>query len=233
MTEPTVEVLAPENLSERGQLTSHANSYLRLAEDMVIETEQDFLTADKLRQEGMTQRKKIEAHHKPRIDQAHKLHRGLISDMNIFYVPIEKARKLFGDKMTVFRAGQRKIQLAVEVAQEKERADEQARLTKLAEDKRVEQARVSEAKGNKVEADAILETPAEVHQVPVGPISQPAVPKSQTKFKDTWDVIVINPAEVPEDYKDINQGRLDKFARLMKGKVQIAGCRIDTRTIPC
>lgn len=227
------EYISPE--TETQELTKDGGDYLQIAQNFQILNEQDYVSADSFNANGKEQIKKIEAHCDPRIKQAHEMHKGLLADKNKFLEPIQQARRIIGGKMSTFQAEQKAIRLKEEAEQRKKAlAEEKERKEQELERKRIEAQQLQEA-GREEEAKAVLYAPDPLENSPVSaPIAQPAVPKTQTKFRTSWDVRVIDLDKVPDEFiihtADIQliKARVKSY----KGKIEIPGCIITEKKTP-
>jgi hypothetical protein len=228
------EYIAPENKTETEELEVSGSDYLDTARAFLIQNERDYISADTFNTNGKEQIKKIEAHCDPRIKTAHELHKDLLGDKNKFLEPIKQARRVIGHKMSIYMEEQKRIRLVKEaedrkVALQKEQDRKEAELQR----KRVESQQLKEA-GRHEESQAVLYAPDPMQNTPVAkPISQPAVPKTETKFRIGWNVDVIDLDKVPDEFiihtADIQliKARVKSY----KGKIEIPGCLItETKT---
>ena len=180
-----------------------------------------------------SKQKKIKTHCDPRIAQAHTLHRDLCEDKNVFLDPINEAMGIVKMKMKDYKRNQ-----------ERKKAEEDARLRKIAlekqkeaddkrkaaeEEKRLAEANVLEGQGRPQEAELVVSAPdPEEHKPIPAPISQPAVPKTKTRLTKDWRITVLDINLVPRELTDVNYARAKARVRSFgDGKVEIPGLLIE------
>jgi hypothetical protein len=125
------------------------------------------------------------------------------------------------DELTInYEAEQERIareaQAKAEEAARKEREKAEAKAKELEAQGRPEKAQAMQAK-----ADAV-----------VTPIIAPAIPKvagQSTQAK--WYAEVVNFSALPDDYKMVDQSKLDKVAQATKGQINISGVLFKSRKI--
>lgn len=111
--------------------------------------------------------------------------------------------------------------------QDRKRREEEARLRekarKQAEEEQLRAAEEAEARGDKDEAEAIIN---EEPFIPP-PVVKDDTPKVQgVAFRTTWKFRVINLAKVPDEYKMADEKKIGAVVRALKEKTNIPGIEI-------
>jgi len=206
-----------ERLAVRGE------SFLALAESMPIETDEDFQHADKLVTEGQDYIKGVKSFMNPHIERAHIAHKELTGDRNILIGPFEKGAKLLGGKMATYNHKR-------EMEKQKEREEAFAK-AKAEQDSACEaQAKELEETGEKEAATAVREMKETAVPVPVDKLSDHLM--SNTKFKTDWISSITTPLEVPREYLVVDEAKIQKMVRVMKGNISIPGVSIIEKQVP-
>lgn len=107
--------------------------------------------------------------------------------------------------------------------QERIRADQQAKLdaqARKARERKLEQARKAEEAGRAERAAALIQQA----QVVVAPVIQSAAPKQAgTYMLEVWHARVVDADLIPNDYKIIDDPKIQKVAKATKGSITIPG----------
>jgi len=206
-----------ERLSVRGE------SFLALAESMPIETDEDFQHADKLVTEGQDYIKGVKSFMNPHIERTHRAHKELTGDRKILIDPFEKGTKLLGGKRATYNYKR-------EAEKNKEREETIAK-AKAEQDAACEaQAKELEEAGAKEAAGTVREMKETAVPVPVDKLSDHLM--SNTKFKTDWISSIKNPQEVPREYLIVDEAKIQKVVRVMKGNISIPGVSIIEKQVP-
>lgn len=206
-----------ERLSVRGE------SFLALAESMPIETDEDFQHADKLVTEGQDYIKGVKSFMNPHIERAHIAHKELTEDRNIVIGPFEKGTKLLGGKMATYNHKR-------EMEKQEEREEAFAKAKAEQDDACEAQAKELEAAGEKEAANAVREMKETAVPVPIDKLSDHLM--SNTKFKTDWISSITSPLEVPREYLIVDEAKIQKMVRVMKGNISIPGVSITEKQVP-
>jgi len=208
---------------KKNRFSESGGKFLVLAQGMPIESDEDFQHADKLVTQGKDYIKGVKELLDPHVKRAHEAHRELSGDRNALVQPFEKATKLLGDKMA-------KYNYERELEKQKERNDAIEK-AKAEQDVACEaQAKELEDAGEKEAAQAVLEMKETAVSVQVDKSSDHLM--SNTKFKTDWISSVIDPESVPRQYLMIDEAKIQRVARAMKGNIKIAGVSIEEKQTP-
>ena len=207
----------------KGRLSVRGQSFLALAESMPIETDEDFQHADKLVTEGQDYIKGVKAFMNPHIERAHTAHKELTGDRKMLIDPFEEGTKLLGGKMASYNYKRE--------MEKQEKREEVMANAKAEQDASCEaQAKELEESGQKEAANAVREMKETAVPVHVDKISDHLM--SNTKFKTDWISAITNPQEVPHEYLRVDEAKIQKMARVMKGNISIPGVFITEKQVP-
>lgn len=217
---------------EKQELTNKGYRFLEMAKGLAVTDDESLLKADDLNTMGAREIKLIEAFINPHIRRANDVHKALTQDRAKMMEPIKQGKRLIGGKMAEYRNEQeRKLKKEqARLAEEARKKEEEAK--KAEEDRRLAEAQTLADQGRKEEAEAILNAPAPAPKQFIAPPPSIVVPKTNTSFREKWEAEVFDKALVPEEYKIVDQGALNKVAQATKGKAQIPGCRMICKQIP-
>ena len=208
---------------QKGRLSVRGKSFLALAESMPVATDEDFQHADKLVTEGQDYIKGVKAFMNPHIERAYIAHKELTGDRKMLIDPFEKGTKLLGGKMASYNYKR-------EMEKQKEREESIAK-AKAEQDSACEaQAKELEEAGEKAAAHAVKEMKETAVPVPVDKASDHLM--SNTKFRTDWVSSITNPQEVPREYLVVDEAKIQKMVRVMKGNISIPGVFITEKQVP-
>lgn len=208
---------------QKVRLSASGGSFLALAESMPIESDEDFQHADKLVTEGQDYIKGVKALMNPHIDRAHIAHKELTSDRKKLIDPFEKATKLLGGKMATYNYNR-------EEAKRKEREEAEMKAKAEQEAACEAQAKELEEAGEKEAAEAVREMKETAVPVQVDKASDHLM--SNTKFKADWISTITDPQAVPREYLIVDEAKIQKMVRAMKGDIKIPGVFITEKQVP-
>jgi hypothetical protein len=143
--------------------------------------------------------------------------------------------------MAAYEAEQARIRRAAELAVQRERerleaeerarvAVEERRLRQEEEDRRLAEASAAEAIGDTVRAEAIVSAPIVTAPVVPRPVFVAPPPVQVTKaegvsFREEWDFEVTNAAVIPREYLSVDEVKIRRVVKAMKGQTNIPGVR--------
>jgi len=190
------------------------------AERLMIKTQDDFSAAGELRKRA-----------KGKIKQLEEIRKGITvpldnakaAVMALFKPPTEKLNEIIGKVDTLTIAYTDEQDRIAREAQAK--AEEEAR---KAREKAEAKAKEFEAKGNGKKAEEWKEKAETV----VAPVITAATPKVAGQFiQERWYAEVIDFKALSDDYKIVDQSKLDKVAQATKGKINITGVKFYSKKI--
>jgi hypothetical protein len=249
MTTAAVAVVTPEERAEReregAQLVVQANGLA------ITDAYSYTAAAAWLRDALVPMKRKIQETFRPRIQQAHALHKGLCDDERRFLSPVEGAERVVKAKLAAWEEAEtrRRQEAAAAARREQERLEAEARaqalavearLRKEAEDQRIAEAAQLEQRGDQVGATKLLEAPVPVPVVtpaavfaPVPPVA--SAPKVEgVSYAETWSAEVTDLAllvkavaagEAALTLLQPNTAALNGLARSLKGAMAVPGVR--------
>lgn len=224
MTTALAEVIDATEQEEMEQNSRATESFLVAANQFDIASQDDYLSADKLRADLMEHKKKIEAAINPHIERAHKTHKELCNEKNEQVKPLEEARKILGQKMAKYQS-----------EQERKRMEEQRRI-ESEEKKKRDEAALKEAaelaeQGREEEANAVLNKAVSAPVVTT-PVVSAALPKTKTRFRIKYAVEVIDASHVPDHYKVVDVKLIEQTVKARSGDIKIPGVKITEEKVP-
>lgn len=205
------------------EFLTRINLFSMFAKDLLINSVETYSQADQKITEGEHIKKALKAKLDPVVSERHKAHKEATKFRSSMIDPIENSSQVLMTKMKVFQKAQDE-----KIAEEKRKLEAQAK--EKQESECLKQAEEMEKAGESKEAiNAVLElaedpTP-EVH------IATPIL-RSKTSFTPSWDIEVVNEAEVPEQYiiRTINIKAIKQIVNDKKGDIQIPGIKIEETT---
>ena len=200
MSTAIVPIVTPEERAERERESA---SLVIQAGALAIETHEIYTEAATwLRDVILPMKRKITDTFRPRISQAHALHKGLCDDERRFLTHVEGAERVVKGKLAAYDQTQADLRRAADQAAQRERerlereareqaAAEQRRLTAEAEDRRLAEAAAMEARGDGAAATRLLEAPIAVPIVMPAPVFAPvpmaaAATVAGVSYRDSW-----------------------------------------------
>jgi hypothetical protein len=189
--------------------------------------------------------REVESSFGPLAKAAHEAHRKIVAERDRLKGPAETLKRDAGLLGHACNAELKRREEEQRQAQERERqrlqkiADDEAeaertRLQKIADDERLAQAEQAELVGDHDTAAKLIEAPVVVPEVRAAPVFVPPplrlAPeiKGQT-FTEDWVFEVTNAALVPREYLMLDEVKIGKVVRAMKGTTNIPGIRAITR----
>jgi hypothetical protein len=248
MTEPTaIAIITPE---ERAENERTGQDLIADANARTIANAEDFTAAARWLQDVcIPLKKKVQDTFRPRIQQAHALHKGLLEDEKKFLGPIERAELLVRAKLTGYENEQRRKQREAEDARQRQQQEleaaerlrvlqENERKRKEAEDRQLAQAVDAEKRGDVETAQRLIEAPVEVPVVAPKPVFAPPAPVlgapkvAGVSFTDVWDFELENLDEVPREYLKLDEQKVRAVVKALKDKTAIPGIKAVSRRSP-
>jgi len=241
-----VAIVTPEERAEReregAQLVVQANTFLIASAETYAEA------ATWLRDVIVPLKRRITETFRPRIQQAHQLHKGLCDDERRFLAPVEGAERVLKGKLTTWDEAQAHQRREAEAAAQRERERleqaarrqaeaEQRRLQAEAETRRLEEASALEARGDGAAAVRLLEAPIPVPLVVAAPVFMPApapapAPKVEgISFREDYDFEILDAAVIPREYLMPDEKKIRGVVRAMRASTNIPGVRAFSRRV--
>jgi len=214
---------------QKQELTQKGQKFLELCQELSVIDNDTLLTADDLVTRGAREIKLIKAFIDPHIDRANKAHKALTQDRLKMIAPIKSGQAGLQQKMRVYKEEQDRLRKIEEAKVHAEAHKKQEETQKVEEDRRLAEAERLEKEGRNEEAESVIDAPIPVAKQYIAPVVQNNTPKLNTIFIDKWEADVFNEALVPDEYKIINQGMLNRRAQDTKGMISIPGCRMVNR----
>lgn len=187
---------------------------------------------------------------RPRIQQAHELHKGLLADERRFLGPVLDAERLVRGRCATYEQAVEDQRKAAEAAARREQerleaeerarvAAEQKRLQAEAEERRLAEAAKAEEAGDKATAERLISAPVVVPAVAPRPVFVPppsiAAPKAEGySSRDAWSAEVTNlmalvkavaAGKAPLSYLKADEVALNGVARALKNAMNVPGVK--------
>ena len=208
--------------------TADVNPIVTAANALTVSTQEEAEAGAAMSLQIRTMIGRVNAHHDPIIQAAHRTHKAAKAAAATFLTPLKTAKAIVGDKVGAWQAEQRRIeaarvakeraeQQAAQIAAEKQREEEQAERTRLA----------AEAEAlNEPEAAEVLRAEPEPLPPPV-PVAvvQPVHKITGMRTTERWHAEVVNFALVPRRYLMADQKILDAEARRCKESFSVPGVK--------
>lgn len=157
----------------------------------------------------------------PLIEKAHQTHKEAISKRDKYLKPLLALEQLINLRRTTWITEQERVQ-----------KEEQLRLEREAEKKRQDalaKANAARASGNEAKAEKYESKASEI----ITPIAPPkVVPVTGASYRDDWYAVVVDEKLVPREYLIVDEQKLNKIAKAVKGTLQIPGVQFQSRKIP-
>lgn len=208
------------------EIEQEAISIREEIQDLVITDQPSYDLAVERRTAAVKWLKNAEAFFKPPIEDAHRLHKKLIAQMNAVINPTQSAITKINSALIAWDREQEKLRL-----QKQREAEEAAR--KEAEERRLAEALAMEAAGMEAESvQQMLDTPIK----DIAPVVAEATyeKSSAVIYRDNWDGVCddlwkLVKAAAKDKSKlallQINQQALRQMAKSLKELMDIPGCR--------
>ena len=210
-------------VEQENKMTARGGQFVALAETLTIEDDTDYKLADGLISEGVDFIKNVKLLLDPHIKRAHEAHRALTSDRKRLTEPVENATKTLGKRMGAYN--HKRIQEEndrLEAERAKAQAEQEESCIKIAAD--------LEKSGETAAADAVMDMAADPVEVPETP-DKPVL-LSRTKYRTDYISKVVVPNLVPREYLIVDEAKIQKIVRAMKGEIKIPGIQIDQVQVP-
>jgi hypothetical protein len=197
------------------ELSNSAKRMLAQAQAMEVTTAAEYEEAATVLQNLTAREKEVEARKAELWDPLAKLTRGVQALFNPPLKVLDQAKKLISSKMGAYALEQRNIALAAQ-----QRADQEA---EDARQKLLAKAERAADDGNRARAD-VLEARAESIQAPTIEADIPKV--SGVQLRERWLFEVTDEAEVPEEYRSVDEVKIRAAVNTYHDKLEIPGVRI-------
>ncbi len=194
------------------EVEKKALSMVDRAKGLTITSNEEFAVADGFCVALKELEKEIIDHHKDVKEKAWEAHKAAVAAEKKALEPVQEARRIAKGKMGEWHE-----------EQERKRREEEDRLRreakKKADDEAIAAAAKAEANGDKKQAEAILNTPAQ----PAPVVLPKATPKTTTTFRTVWKFRVENPNLIPKEYLTPDLTKIGNVIRASQGAIQIPG----------
>lgn len=164
--------------------------------------------------------KMAEAFFKPMVDSAFQAHKTVCDRRNQVLDPLKQAKEFIKGLMSSYDLEQRKKR---EEAERKARAEAEEKERKKKAELEVK-AKEAEAKGNTEKAEALRDKAENLFVEPKSVAAQAEKPQGISN-RVTFDVVILDPKLVPEEYKIVDVAALKKVALATKGKITVPGVK--------
>jgi len=197
------------------QIETALNNFQTEAKTFVIVTDDHYNDAGEKLKQANRIAVTIDSTFDPIIKKAHEAHKQALNTKKTFSEPLIVAINRIKETMIGY-----KKKKDAEAEAERRRLDAIAR--KEQEEKQIRDAQDLADQGRTQEAEATLDQ--NVFVAPAVVESAPVV--SGISYRETWKVVIENPALVPREYCIPDEKAIGAIARSMKGRVQIPGVEI-------
>ena len=215
-------------VQKQDQFALASIEFNKFASTLEIQNDDDYRNVAQHSIDAARQIKNVKAFMDPHIKLANDAHKSLTKKKSAIIAPLEDAKKYLGNLLSRWDdVIQAKKQKDIDDLAAAERAKEEK--SRVAEkERRDKEAKAHEDAGDKEAAKYIRSAPMPVvtHTKPISTIQTPKV--ANISYTTRYVVEVHVKELVPEQYKTINQGLLDKTANNFKGDLKIPGCTIKT-----
>lgn len=208
----SVTLIAPTSDPE---LSASAKRMLAEAQAIVVDSATSYEDAGAILQTLTAREKEVEAKKKELWDPLAKLTKSV---QNLFNPPLkvlDQAKKVVAEKMGSYALKQRNIALA-----KQQQADEEA---EEAREKLLARAEAATDDGNHARA-VILEARADSVQAPTIQTDIPQV--AGLHLRERWLFEVTDEADVPAEYRSVDEAKIRAAVTTYQGKLEIPGVRI-------
>lgn len=189
---------------ERAEREQEGAQIVAQAQALVVHDHEGFAAAAAFRRDVIApMKRKIADTFRPRIEQAHALHKGLLADERRFLTPWEEADRLINGRLVDYEKEAARVRREAEAAAARERerlarvaqeaaAAEQRRLQAEADERAQAAALAAEAAGDTELAERIISAPVVVSAPPPVPVFTPPVaapppPRAEgLSFRDSY-----------------------------------------------
>jgi len=216
-----------KNTNKELELKQEGQLLVQKAEELKIENHESMLQANNFLIQVRQNRKKVKTFFKDMREAAHKAWKAICDKENSITRIFDSADKIITNKITAYRAEERR-----KAAEAQRKAEEERLKRERAEqEKLLKRAEKAEKKGDAEKAEMLLEQATIVQAPPV--IVEPTVRKSESSElgmvtgKKDWSVKIIDPKLVikavangllPETILEIKETRIKQWARQMNIK---------------
>ena len=184
---------------------------------------------------------------RPRIQQAHELHRGLLNDEKRFLQPIESAERIVREKLRAYEEEQARLRRQAEEERRREQARleaaerervrvENERLRREAEERRLAEAVAAEQAGDLDTAEKLVSAPVAAPTVVERPVFVPPAPSppkvSGLSYREEWTFEITDESQIPREYLVVDEAKIRAHVRSMREKSNIPGVHAFKRSVP-
>jgi len=222
----TGEIATPSAPKDRvTQLEMKTNDLISKSQSLIVKDEDTFLIGDDWEKTLLKLKKDIEDFYKDDIQNAYRTWKGLTAKRNSFLTPVDNAIRQLKRKMSDYRMMLERKRKQKE-AEERAKADENARKERERLEKKAEKA---EKSGKTEKAEEFRQEAEDV--VSIAPkMPEPELPKG-TYFKKSYVPTVVDFAALPDEYKKADMSLIKKVVNAHQGKKVIPGVKISVDMI--
>lgn len=197
---------------EINEVETRALSVPEQAKAIVIRDDAGMESANELLLAIKDIRKQINEVFDPPIKAAHDSHKAAIAAKQKVERPLADAEGIIKPKMAEYHAEQIRLRREEEMRL-------QAEAQRFEEERRLQEAILAEACGDKAEAEALLDEPV---LAPV--VVLPQAPKlNGTSFREVWKWKIVARDLIPKEYMMLDEVKISGVVRSMKGMTHIPG----------
>jgi hypothetical protein len=200
----------------RGEFMGRVQAYQNQAENMIIDSIEQWGLADRMVSEGQIIKSGIKERADPVVREKDKAHSDAVRFRAGLVGPIEKGSQALLAKMQSFKRRYDREQAEIQKKREAELLAEQEKAC-------LEQAKQMEAEGQSPEViEAVRQLGRENVYVPT------QILRSKTGFSIGWDFEIVDEELVPDLYviKEINKKAIREIIKTQKGNIKIPGIKI-------
>lgn len=186
------------------EVDTKSNNALALANSFSIASAEDFTRADEICCGLADLEKEIVNTFKDAKEKAFQAHRAITAAERKHLQPVQDARKVYKAKMSIYQTEMDKKRIAME-------AEIKARLEKQQQEAVLEAAIDAESKGDKAQADNILNTPCEAPNI----ILQNDTPKAKTIIRTIKKFRILDISKISQEYMMPDEIKIGKIVRAL------------------
>ena len=213
MTESLIPILEDEKIEESKEIAVKTDTVVQDAKVLVIQDDNKFHFANDLLKTIKGIRKKIDDYFDPAIKKAHAAWKENIAMKKKQSEPVEQAERIIKQKIAKYHTEQEQKRL-------EEQRKRQEELRKQEEEKRLKEA---EETGD----ESILEEPIVVPEIKL----EDTTKHEGISYQTNWKFRVIDKKKVPEEYKIVDEKKVNGVVRAMKENTNIPGIEVYTEKI--
>lgn len=203
-----------EETETTAEIEKKAETFLEQARSFEIKTDDHLNDVATKLQDIAGAKQRVEDHYESMRKTTHAAWQDVLSNIKFYSKPLKEAEGIYKKKISDYS-----IEKERERQQEAKRLRDEAR--KNEEDRRLE---VAEKTGN----EKILDMPIFVPEVKVEVAAKP----QGISYVEDWQYEVLNEADIPDEYKMIDHGKLARTVKINKENTDIPGiCVYDARGV--